>query len=152
MAGVDPVSSFPRIGDLWLQPVLALGPGTKLWEAAHAMRIRDVSAAVIGVPGVPLAVVTERDLTRALAERRDPDDDVGTIATEVPLTIDRATSVVDAAATMLRHGLRHLVVIDGHKLEGMVSMRDVLSALVVATTADSVVVRLHRSTVQADPD
>jgi CBS domain-containing protein len=149
MAGAEPLTPFPRIGDLWLQPVLALGPETKLWEAAHAMRTRDVSAAVIGVPGVPLAVVTERDLTRATAERRGPDDDVATIATERPLTVDRATSVVDAAAIMLRHGLRHLVVADEHKLEGMVSMRDVLSALVVATTADSVVVRLNRSTVQA---
>ena len=133
-----------QVGDLFLQQALVLGPRTTLGEAARAMRVRDVSAAVIGVPSSPVAIVTERDVTRAVAEGLTPDHPVEDIATSDPLTVEPETAVLDAATTMLRSGLRHLVVAHDHRVVGVVSMRDVLTALVTSATADTVVVRLDR--------
>ena len=99
-----------RIGDLFLQEALVLGPRTTLRDAARAMRARDVSSAVVGVPSSPVAIVTERDVTRAVAEGLTPDEPVEQIATSDPVTVDPRTGVLDAATTMLRSGLRHLVV------------------------------------------
>lgn len=140
---------LPRVGELWIQPALILEPGTTLTEAARAMRVRDVSSAVVGIPGAPVAIVTERDLVRAIAESRAADEAVERIATSDPLTVERSTTVLDAATTMLRAGLRHLVVVDDHKVVGVVSMRDLLGALVTSATADSAVVHLWRLSIES---
>ena len=140
---------LPRVGDLWIQPALILEPGTTLTEAARAMRVRDVSSAVVGIPGAPVAIVTERDLVRAIAESRAADEALERIATSDPLTVERSTTVLDAATTMLRAGLRHLVVVDDHKVVGVVSMRDLLAALVTSATADSAVVHLWRLSIES---
>ena len=140
------------VGELWIQPALVLGPRTTLSEAARAMRVRDLSSAVVGTPHARVSIVTERDITRAVAEGRAPDEPVGEIATADPLTVGRATEVLDAATIMLRAGLRHLVVTDDHKVVGVVSMRDVLAALVTSATAESVVIRLSRLSLEPPPE
>ncbi|HEX5365143.1 MAG TPA: CBS domain-containing protein [Acidimicrobiales bacterium] len=138
----DTTPTGRRVGDLQLRETLVLPPDTTLAETARAFRRWDTSSAVVGVPDVPVAIVTERDLTRALAEDRSPDEAVVAVATQGPLTIDRSTELLDAAELMLRAELRHLVVAEGNRVVGVVSMRDVLAALATSVTAETVVVRL----------
>lgn len=122
----------PQVRDLWIRPALVLGPRTTLADTAAALRARDVSAAVVGHAGAPIAVVTERDLTCAVAEGIDLGTEVGELATGDPVTVAATTTVLDAATTMVRTGVRHLVVAERHRVVGIVSMRDLLVALVTA--------------------
>ncbi|HKY66280.1 MAG TPA: CBS domain-containing protein, partial [Acidimicrobiales bacterium] len=123
-----------QVRDLWIRPALVLGPRTTLSDTAAALRARDVSAAVVGHAGAPIAVVTERDLTRAVADGTGPHAAVGELATDDPVTVAPTTTVLDAATTMLRTGVRHLVVAERRRVVGIVSMRDLLAALVTAST------------------
>jgi len=78
-------------------------------------------------------ILTERDVLRAVAAGVDPDRaDVGGLMTRDVVTAGPDWDVAEAAATMAEHRVRHLVVYEGGHLLGVLSVRDVLPALLPA--------------------
>lgn len=108
--------------------VLTVGPGHSLREAAAAMCDRRVGAAVVIDPEAHgPGVITERDILRAIADGQDPDRE--TVAAHLTSQLKFAApdwSLEQAAATMVRGGFRHLLVVEGGELAGMLSMRDIV--------------------------
>ena len=147
---IAPLSpAVTRVDELPLRPAVTVAPDAPLDQVARIMRAHNVSALVVGHPGDPVAIVTERDLTQALADRRPPGEPVVAIASSDPLTVAHDASVIEVATLMLNRSLRHLVVSRHHRVIGIVSIRDVLAALVSAVTPDTVFVRLQRITIDA---
>ncbi len=112
-----------------MSPISAIvGPEHTLQQAAKRMVQHKTGAAVVldvSLPGP--AVVTERDLLRAVAAGRDPE----TAYVEDHMTGEVVTAAPDwpigeAAATMVKHGVRHVLVFEGSELVGILSMRDVV--------------------------
>jgi len=108
--------------------VLTIGPGHTLREAASAMWERRVGAAVVVDPEAPgPGVITERDLLRSVAEGQDPDAERVADHLTARLTFAGPDwSLEQAAEAMVRGGFRHLVVVDGSELVGILSMRDIV--------------------------
>jgi CBS domain-containing protein len=108
--------------------VLTLGPGHTLREAAEAMSGRGVGAAVVLDPEQPgPGIVTERDILDSLGAGQDPGAEC--VADHLSSGLVFAApdwSLERAAEEMVRGGFRHLVVIDGGELVGIVSMRDIV--------------------------
>jgi CBS domain-containing protein len=108
--------------------VLTIGPGHTLREAAESMCRRNVGAAVVLDPDAPgPGVLTERDLLRSVAAGQDPDDE--RVADHLTGNLTFASpewSLEEAAAAMVRGGFRHLVVVEGGELIGILSMRDIV--------------------------
>lgn len=78
-----------------------------------------------------VGLITERDIRRTVAEGIDPDSTVSSIMSGDPDTFDPDLDVWDAAAWIAESGYRHLPVIDDDgSLLGVVSIRDLLKALV----------------------
>ena len=79
-----------------------------------------------------LGIVTERDFTwKVIAPARDADRvSVSEIMTKKPDTVTPFTDLVDCMALMEDKGYRHVPVVDGGKLVGIISIRDILVALV----------------------
>ena len=146
---LPPSPAVTRVDELRLRPAVTVAPDAPLDQAARIMRAHNVSALVVGQPGDPVAIVTERDLTHALADRRPAGGPVVAIASSNPLTVAHDASVIEVATLMLNRGLRHLVVSRHHRVVGIVSIRDVLAALVSTVTPDTVFVRLQRITIDA---
>jgi CBS domain-containing protein len=132
------------VDDLGLRPVVTVAPDTSLGQVARVMRAHDISALVVGHPGELISIVTERDLTQALADGRPPDTAARAIASPRPVTVPPDASALDAAALMLRRGVRHLVVARNGQAAGVLSMRSALAALVAAVTPDTVVLMLEQ--------
>lgn len=108
--------------------VLTIGPGHTLREAAQAMWERRVGAAVVVDPDAPgPAVLTERDILRVVAQGRNPSEErVGDHLT-ANVTVARLDwSLEQAAQAMVRGGFRHLLVVNGSDLVGILSMRDIV--------------------------
>ncbi len=108
------------------------------------MRANEISALVVGSPGEPVSIVTERDLARAVAEGVSLDTAAAAIASADLMTVTPDATVMDVATTMLREGVRHLVVVRAGRAVGVVSIRDALAALVRAVTPDTVFVMLEQ--------
>lgn len=100
-------------------------------EAVLTMRERQVGAVMIVEHGRLLGIVTERDLVfRLLAEDRDPHATrLEEIMTPNPQTISPDDSALTALDLMQRGRYRHLPVVCGTDLCGMVSIRDIYEAV-----------------------
>ena len=118
-----------RVEDVYQSRVVTIAAAARLEEVAYRMRGQDVSALVVTDAGRALGILTERDLVRALADRAD----LASTRAAVYLTPSPTTTTPDAdlhevAATMLARQVRHLPVVDGGEVIGMVSARDLLEA------------------------
>jgi CBS domain-containing protein len=108
--------------------VLTVGPGHTLREAAAAMCSRNVGAAVVVDPDAPgPGVITERDVLRAVGAGEDPDRELVSNHLTQNLTFAHPDwSLERAAQAMVRGRFRHLIVVDGAELLGILSMRDIV--------------------------
>ena len=108
--------------------VLTIGPGHKLRDAARQMSDRKVGAAVVVDPDMPgPGIITERDILLSLGAGQDPDDElVQDHLTDTLIFAAPDWSLERAAQTMIENGFRHLLVIDGGELVGVLSMRDIV--------------------------
>ncbi len=110
------------------ETVLTVGPNHTLREAAAAMCRRNVGAAVVLDPDAPgPGVITERDVLRAVGSGEDPDREL--VAEHLTTNLTFASpdwSLEQAAAAMVRGRFRHLVVVTGGELAGILSMRDIV--------------------------
>jgi CBS domain-containing protein len=108
--------------------VLTVGPGHTLRHVSKLMVERRVGAAVVLDPeAAGPAIITERDVLDAIGTGQDPDTE--TVADHLTADIVFARedwSLEQAATEMVRHGFRHLVVVDGSELVGVLSMRDIV--------------------------
>ena len=108
--------------------VLTIGPGHTLREAADAMCARNVGAAVVLDPDAQgPGVITERDILRSVAKGGNPDEELVADHLTKDLTFAAPDwSLEQAAGAMIRGRFRHLVVVDGGQLVGILSMRDIV--------------------------
>lgn len=96
-----------------------------LADAAGRMQWHAVSALPVYTDHELVGILTERDLTAATADGVDPATArVADYTSEYPVTVGPGDDIAEAARRMLEIGVRHLPVVEGHRLVGIVSMRD----------------------------
>jgi CBS domain-containing protein len=108
--------------------VLTVGPAHTLRQAARMMSARRIGAAVVTDPEhAGVGILTERDLLDSVAAGQDPDAElVAQHRTEDLVFASPDWTLEEAAAAMIRGGFRHLVVIEGRDVAGLLSMRDIV--------------------------
>jgi CBS domain-containing protein len=116
------------VSDEMTPDVLTTEPGRTLEDAAREMAKRNVGAVIVVDPEQPgPGIVTERDVSRAVGEGRDPSRErVGDHVSANASYASPDWPLEKAAKTMVSGGFRHLVVVDGTELVGVLSMRDVV--------------------------
>ncbi len=118
-----------------------IGPHDSIQVAAERMRGVNIGFLVVyDAPAGVVGVVTDRDITvRATAAGRDPTTEVREVMTTQALGCYDDDSVERAAALMVRHAVRRLVVLDrAQELVGVLSVDDVAHALGSAPVAGDV--------------
>lgn len=105
-------------------------PGKAMIEAVKGMAAFKVGAVlVVDDADKTLGIFTERDVTRCLAAHGAAvlEAPVGDHMTRDPLTCQISDSVASVMSTMSTHHFRHMPVLDGSRMIGMVSIRDLVS-------------------------
>jgi CBS domain-containing protein len=127
-----------QVRDGMSREVLTVGPAHSLRDAARLMAARRVGAAVVIEPdGQQPGILTERDLLESIGAGQDPDRErVADHLTSDIVVAHPDWPLEQAAASMVAGGFRHLVVMEGHNVVGMLSVRDIVR-LSVQTAADS---------------
>ena len=110
------------------QIVVTVGPDHTLRQAARRMTERKVGAAVVvGVDQPGPSILTERDLLYSMGAGQDPDVELVGDHCATRLTYAAADwSLEQAAEIMVRHAFRHVIVVDGADVVGILSMRDIV--------------------------
>jgi CBS domain-containing protein len=110
--------------------VVWVPPHATLHQAAQLMVSSEIGSVAIEVDGALEGILTERDILRAVAEDADLDQDrVSSWMTSYPESFTPEMSVEEAAEWMVVTGFRHLPIVDGDELLGVISIKDVLWAL-----------------------
>jgi len=114
------------VGEIMTSDVLTVDPSDTIGETAQKMVERGVSSAVVSDYGTLIGIVTERDLTRAVAGRvHSSEARVREWMTSDPITLGQDASADEAAKIMLDNGFRHVPIVEDGRAVGIVSIRDV---------------------------
>ena len=120
----------PLSGIIRRAPV-TVGPEASVREALAVMEANRVGTIVVAQPesGAPLGIFTLQDLLRRVALRsNDLAQPVVDVMTTGLVALRTDATAYQAAVTMARHGLRHLLVVDAeHRLAGIVSQTDLFA-------------------------
>ncbi len=115
------------VAELMTEDVLTVAPEDTIGETAQKMVELGVSSAVVSDYGRLIGIVTERDLTRAVAGRvHTSEARVREWMTADPVTLTADASPTEAAQIMLDNGFRHIPIVEDERTVGIVSIRDVV--------------------------
>jgi CBS domain-containing protein len=116
----------PLVADHMTQSLLTVSAEATIGEAAASMVERGVGAVVVLEGEVIAAILTERDVMKAVAAGKDGSAPISEWMTRHPDTIEPGDTTDHAATLMIHGGFRHLPVVDEGKVVGMVSIRDLM--------------------------
>ena len=112
--------------------VWSVSPDATVYEALEIMADKDVGALLVLEEGRVAGIFSERDYARKviLRGRASRDTPVREIMTARVLYVRPDQSVNDCMALMTRHHIRHLPVLEGGELIGLISIGDVVKAII----------------------
>jgi CBS domain-containing protein len=117
---------MPVARDHMSRDLLTVAPGDQLTAVAQRMVDRDVGAVLV-MEGKALAgILTERDVLRAVAAGIQDDTVVSDWMTRDPETMAPDDTTQHAAVLMIHGGFRHMPLVEGDEVVGMLSIRDLM--------------------------
>lgn len=117
------------VGDVMRAQTVSTTPDSPVADVAAGMVREKVGSALVMQGPFLAGIITERDVLKAAASGTDlSTTPVSAWMTKDPQTAGRDTPVEDAAQIMLLNGFRHLPVLDGRAVCGVVSIRDLFAA------------------------
>ena len=120
------------VRDIMSTRVVLTAPDEPVAAAAAAMVRHGVGSALIMQGRFLAGILTERDVLRAAASGSDlTHSPVSAWMTKDPEQASPDITVEDAAQLMLLHGFRHLPVLEGREVRGVVSLRDLFAARII---------------------
>jgi CBS domain-containing protein len=118
-----------QLRDIMTTEVLTTSAERPVAEVTGMMVKIRVGSAVVMEGSWLAGILTERDVLRAAASGSDlTKSPVSEWMTRNPRTATPDTTVGEAAEVMLTNGFRHLPVVEGRELKGVISIRDVLAS------------------------
>ena len=121
------------VREIMTTALVTVDPSITVTAAAGAMSTGRTGSVLVLEHGSLLGIFTERDILRALAQSSKADaarvSSVSRWMTRDPLTVGPDTSVGEALDRMLSGGFRHLPVMEGDVVVGVVSMRDLARSM-----------------------
>lgn len=114
-----------HVSDIMTEASITDTPSDTLRSAAERMWAQQTGSLLVMDGGRLIGIITERDLLRAVARGADLDTRVRDVMTTELVTTWPDSPLREAAREMAHRWIRHLPVLDGGKVVGVVSMRDV---------------------------
>ncbi|WP_421704546.1 CBS domain-containing protein [Aliiroseovarius sp.] len=114
-----------------LAGVETVKPGTKVAAAAAFLSEKGIGAVIVSEDGVhPAGILSERDVVRELGSRGTPclDDVVDNLMTSKLVTCSPSDRAIQVLQVMTEGRFRHMPVMDGDEMVGVVSIGDVVKA------------------------
>jgi len=112
--------------------VYSVAPETAVFDAIRLMAEKNIGALVVTSGGQVVGVFSERDYTRkvALLGRSSKETKVTEIVSAPVISADPDSSIEDCMRLMTNHRIRHLPVLEGGKLVGIVSIGDLVNWII----------------------
>ena len=112
--------------------IWTIEPGATVYDAISEMADKQIGALVVSEDKKVIGIITERDYARKviLQDKSSKDTLVREIMTERVIYVKPDQKIEDCMALMTKKHIRHLPVLDGDRLVGMISIGDVVKTLI----------------------
>ena len=112
--------------------IFSVAPTDSVLRAVELMATRHVGALLVMQQGALLGIISERDYARKviLKNRSSHDTPVGDIMTPSPVTVSPNDTVHQCMELMTDGRFRHLPVVEGGRVVGMLSIGDLVKAVI----------------------
>ncbi len=112
--------------------IYRVDPTETVYNAIALMADKEIGALLVMQDAHPLGIISERDYTRKviLKDKSSKATRVSEIMTSELVSVDSHAHIDDCIALMNEHHIRHLPVIDDGVVVGMLSARDLFSAII----------------------
>jgi CBS domain-containing protein len=109
--------------------VWTVSPGITVYEALQLMADRDIGALAVVDHGTVVGIFSERDYARKiiLHGKSSKETEVAEVMTHPPITVSPSQRVDDCMRMMTNKRSRHVLVMEGHDLIGMISIGDLVN-------------------------
>jgi CBS domain-containing protein len=116
------------VGELAVGPVATAPAGVSIQAAADLMSRRQISSLVlVDEAGSPVGMLTDRDIReKVIAAGRSVAEPAGNVMTPAVHRVDATDYCFEALLTMIRHGIHHVLVMDGGRLSGIITNHDLM--------------------------
>lgn len=134
-----------KISDIMTKAAVIDRPEDTIASAATKMWDQQTGSLLVMQGQDLVGIVTERDVLKAVATGTPMDTPVSEVMAKDLITVNPGTSLREAAAIMTEKWIRHLPVLEGGKLMGIVSQRDLSGVLAGALNEPDSLHRLIES-------
>ena len=112
--------------------VWTIEPGASVYDAITEMADREIGALVVTEGSRVVGIITERDYARKviIQDKSSKNTPVRDIMTEKVIYVQPDQKIDECMALMTEKRIRHLPVLNGDKLAGMISIGDVVKAVI----------------------
>jgi CBS domain-containing protein len=109
---------------------VVIGEKLTLRSVAAVLTAEEIGAALVERTDGSFGIVSERDVTAALADDADPDVVWSADVMSAPVVTARVDEpIMGVALRIIDEGIRHVAIVDGESVVGVVSARDVFGVL-----------------------
>lgn len=123
------MEAIHKVRDVMVRKVVTAKPGTSLTDIAKLMRKNRVGSVIIVNDGRPAGILTESDFIKLVARGTDMKDArAEDYMNRNVVTCDPSVTAIDALMIMRAERIRHLPVVKGRRLVGIISIRDLIAA------------------------
>jgi len=129
---------FPsNVGDAMSSPVITVDEEINIRDSAMLMTDKGIGSLIILEDGKPVGIVTKRDMIkRVVSECKDPcGTKIRDIMTSPVITTSKDVGILSAMRTMREHQISQMLVLDGDRMVGIISERDLIKAVSYASLA-----------------
>lgn len=119
--------------------IWSVAPEASVFDALQLLADKDIGALLVVSEGMPVGIFSERDYARKviLMGRSSRDVQVREVMTSPVITASPGYSVEECMRIMTAHRIRHLPVLDGTVLAGVISIGDLVNAI-ISTQAETI--------------
>jgi signal-transduction protein with cAMP-binding, CBS, and nucleotidyltransferase domain len=123
----DPITSL-TVGDIMNSRPLCVDKTTNVLIVADMMSKMDSEVVLVVDNNKVIGIVTEKDLlNKVLAKGKNPEEiKIEEIMSSPVISIDPKENILNAMIKMIKNKIRRLVVMDGEKILGIVTVSDIL--------------------------
>ncbi|AWR95795.1 CBS domain-containing protein [Acidianus brierleyi] len=126
-----------NIKQIMPKSLVTISKDSSIRDAALKMKENNVSSVLIMDGDKIIGIITERDITRAVADGKSCSEPAIDLATKNIIRIDSSKDIYEALDLMSLNKVRHLVVRECNKDIGVVSMRDVMNTITLLMAEES---------------
>ena len=131
MKPVDTIDSVLRLKG---RQIWSVAPTATVYQAIEEMASKGVGALLVMSEGRLAGLISERDYARKviLKDRSSKDTQVREIMTSSVITVTPQDTVEDCMKIMTANRIRHLPVVEGDRVAGMISIGDLVNWIITA--------------------